>query len=192
MACCEVPSYWIFGWTCCPSDGLQKGLSMWETPSEFALCSMWHMCGSFVLLSGLEAVVAMAAAEDRDEAFAVPFEAAVPFAFGSTAAVGTGAVAAALVSRSEASESFGCSAEKSPAELRVSITCIVGRSNDSLDDRCLLACRRPSKAADANPPKDRAMYTQKSIETQLHSPKQLRLAAMIVLSSSGHGGRIRL
>ena len=54
------------------------------------------MCGSFVLLRGLDGVVATAAAEERDEAFTVPFEAAVAFLIGSVAAVGTGAAAFGL------------------------------------------------------------------------------------------------
>ena len=70
-----------------------------------------------MLLRGLVAVVATAAAEETEEAFTVPFEAAVVFACCSTATVGAGAAAPVLVSRSEASESFGCSAEKSPAKL---------------------------------------------------------------------------
>ena len=59
--------------------------------------------------------MATAAAEETEVAFIVPFEAAVAFAFTSIAPVGEGAVAARLVSWSEASESLGCSAEKSSA-----------------------------------------------------------------------------
>ena len=81
---------------------------------------LWHMFGSFVLLRALDAVVATAAAEERAEAFAVPLEAAVAFAFDSIAAVGAGAVGATTVCRpgeSESeSESLGCSAEKSSAK----------------------------------------------------------------------------
>ena len=73
-----------------------------------------------MLLRELDTVVATAAAEEADEAFAVPFEAAVAFAADCTPAVGTGAVAARLVSSSGVSESFGCSAEKSSTEQFIS------------------------------------------------------------------------
>ncbi len=105
----------------CPGNGLQNGLAMCGAPSESVVYFAWHMCGSFVLLRGLDAVVAAEAAEETGDAFAVPFEAAVAFVFGSTAAVGAGAVAIVLEDRLESSESSGCSAEKSPAERVLSI-----------------------------------------------------------------------
>lgn len=63
-----------------------------------------------MLLRGLEAVLAAAAAEETEVALTVPFEAAVAFA-----------LAAVLVSRSDASGSFGCSSEKSPGKQLISI-----------------------------------------------------------------------
>ena len=94
---------------------------MGVAPSGSVVYVLWHICGSLVLLRGLDAVVATAAAEEIEDAFTVPFEAAVAFLFGSTAAVAAGAVGATFVIRSEASESFGCSAEKSPAKNFISI-----------------------------------------------------------------------
>lgn len=91
------------------------------SPSESVVYSLWHMCGSLVLLRGLDAVVAAAAAEETEVALTVPFEAAVAFALCSIAPVAAGALASVLVSRSDASESFGCSAEKSPGKQFVSI-----------------------------------------------------------------------
>ena len=64
------------------------------------------MFGSFVLLRGLAAVVATAAAEEeRDGALTVPFEAVVPFEIGSVAAVAVGAAAVILADTPELSES---------------------------------------------------------------------------------------
>ncbi len=94
-------------------------------PSESVVYFTWHMCGSFVLLRGLDAVVATAAAEETGDAFAVPFEAAVAFVFGSIAAVGAGAVATMLEDRLESSESLGCSADNSPAKRFLSIKYVV-------------------------------------------------------------------
>lgn len=71
------------------------------------------MCGSFVLLRGVDAVVATGAAEETEEAFIVPLEAAVAFVLGPITAVGAGAVGASLVARPEVSELSGCSAERS-------------------------------------------------------------------------------
>lgn len=88
-------------------------------PSGSVVYVLWHMFGSFVLLRGLDAVVATAAAEERDEAFTVPFEAAVVFA------IGTGALAAIPVGRPEVSESSGFSAEKSSAKRFVSIKHVI-------------------------------------------------------------------
>ena len=65
--------------------------------------------------------MATAAAEETEVALTVPFEAAVAFALCSIALVAAGALAPVLVSRSDASESFGCSAEKSPGKQFVSI-----------------------------------------------------------------------
>lgn len=86
------------------------------------------MFGSFVLLRGLDTVVATAAAEERAEAFSVPLEAAVAFAFDPIAAVGAGAVGATTVCRpgESESESLGCSAEKSSAKPWVSIKHVNG------------------------------------------------------------------
>ena len=97
---------------------------MYETPSESVVDVLWHMFGSFVLLSGL--VVATAAAEERAEAFTVPLEAVVAFETGSVAAVGAGAVGATIVCRPGSSESLGCSAEKSSARPLVSIQHVDG------------------------------------------------------------------
>lgn len=74
-----------------------------------------------MLLRALDAVVATAAAEERGEALTVPLEAVVAFVIGSVATVGAGAVGATTVSRPGASESFGCSAEKSSAKGLISI-----------------------------------------------------------------------
>ena len=74
-----------------------------------------------MLLRGLGAVVATAAAEETEVALTVPFEAAVAFVLCSIALVAAEALAPVLVSRSDASESFGCSAEKSPGKQFVSI-----------------------------------------------------------------------
>ena len=79
------------------------------------------MCGSLVLLRGLDAVVAAAAAEETEVALTVPFKAAVAFALCSIAPVAAEALGPVLVSRSDASESFGCSAEKSPGKRIVRI-----------------------------------------------------------------------
>ena len=79
------------------------------------------MCGSLVLLRGLEAVLAAAAAEETEVALTVPLEAAVAFALCSIALGVAEALAAVLVSRSDASGSFGCSAEKSPGKQLISI-----------------------------------------------------------------------
>ena len=68
--------------------------------------------------------MATAAAEETCEAFTVPFEAAVAFLLDSIAAVGAGAAATVLESRSGDSESFGCSAEKSSVKLHVSVKCV--------------------------------------------------------------------
>lgn len=94
---------------------------MYMSPSGFVVYVLWHTFGSFVLLRALDAVVATAAAEERDEAFTVPFEAAVAFLIGSIAAVGPGAAAAIPVGTPEASESSGFSAEKSSAKQSISI-----------------------------------------------------------------------
>lgn len=94
---------------------------MYVAPSESVVYDIWHTFGSFVLLRGLDAVVATAAAEETGEAFTVPFETVVKFLVDSIAAVGAGAVAAIPVSRPEASESSGCSAEKSSAKRFVSL-----------------------------------------------------------------------
>ena len=94
---------------------------MYFTPFGSTLYVLWQTFGSFVLLRGLKAVVATAAAEETGEAFMVPFEAAVAFLLGSVAAVGAGVVATVLESRSGDSESFGCSAEKSSMKLDVSM-----------------------------------------------------------------------
>ena len=101
----------MFGYTSCPSYGLQNGLSMYVAPSGSVVCVLWHMCGSFVLLRGLDAVVATEAAEETDEAFTVPLEAAVAFVLGPVAAVGAGAVGASLIAWPEVSDLSGCSAE---------------------------------------------------------------------------------
>lgn len=98
---------------------------MYVAPSEFVVDVLWHMFGSFVLLRGLDGVVATAAAEERDEAFTVPFEAAVAFLVGSVAAVGAGAAAAILDERPAASESPEFSAEKSSAKRFVSIKRVI-------------------------------------------------------------------
>ena len=82
---------------------------------------LWHMFGSFVLLRGLEAVVATAAAEEIGDPFIVPLEAVVEFVDGSVAATETGVVSGISVCVLEESESFGFSAEKSSAVLLVSI-----------------------------------------------------------------------
>ena len=112
----------MFGYTSCPSDGLQNGLATYVEPWGSVVYVLWHMFGSFVLLRGLDAVVATASAEEMEEAFAVPLEPAVAFAIVSVAAVGADAdaVAATTVSRPEASESPGFSAEKSSAKRFVS------------------------------------------------------------------------
>ena len=95
------------------------------SPSESASYVLWHMFGSFVLLRGLDAVVATASAEEIDEAFAVPLEAVVAFVFDPVAAVAAGAVAAIPVVRLESSESSGFSAEKSSAKLFVGIDSVI-------------------------------------------------------------------
>lgn len=82
------------------------------TPSESAVYVLWHMFGSFVLFRTLDAVVAMAAAEEIGEAFTVSLEVLVAL----VAAVGAGAVAASPVGRPEESDSSGFSAEKSSCE----------------------------------------------------------------------------
>lgn len=98
---------------------------MYVAPSGSVVYVLWHMFGSLVLLRRLDAVVATAAAEERDEAFTVPFEAVVAFTTGSAAAVGAGAAAAAAVGRPGASESSGFSAEKSSAKQLVSISHVI-------------------------------------------------------------------
>ena len=95
---------------------MQNGLAIYVTPSESVVDVLWHIFGSFVLLRGLDGVVATAAAEERDEAFTVPFEAAVAFLIGSIAAVGTGAAASGL-------SEF--SVEKSSAKWFVSIKRVI-------------------------------------------------------------------
>ena len=66
-------------------------------------------------------MLAAAAAEETEVALTVSFEAAVAFALCSIA-LGVGeALAAVLVSRSDASGSFGCSAEKSPRKQLINI-----------------------------------------------------------------------
>lgn len=151
---------------------------MYVAPSGSVVYVLWHMFGSFVLLRALDAVVATAAAEERDDAFKVPFEAAVPFETGSIAAVGVGAVVTTPADRPEESESFGFSAEKSSAKRYVSIEHGIGRNN-SLVNWYSPACRRLSTAADASPPTEKVIYTQKSIEARLPHPIQLFLPAMI-------------
>ena len=94
---------------------------MYFTPFGSTLYVLWQTFGSLVLLRGLEAVVATVAAEETGEALTVPFEAAVAFLLGSIAAVGVGAAATVLESRSGDSESFGCSDEKSSVKLDVSM-----------------------------------------------------------------------
>ena len=74
-----------------------------------------------MLLRGLEAVLAAAAAEETEVALTVPFEAAVAFALCSIALGAAEAPAAVLVSKSDASGSFGCSSEKSPGKQLISI-----------------------------------------------------------------------
>ena len=86
---------------------------MYVAPSGSVVCVLWHMCGSFVLLRGLEAVVATRIAEETDEAFTVPLEDAVAFVFGPVAAADAGAVGASLVARPALSELSECSAERS-------------------------------------------------------------------------------
>lgn len=84
-------------------------------PSGSVVNVLWHMFGSFVLLRGLDAVVATAAAEEGEEALTVPFEAVVAFLIGSVATVGT----------APESESFGFSAETSSAKRFVSNMLVV-------------------------------------------------------------------
>ena len=91
------------------------------SPSESTVYSLWHMCGSLVLLRGWDAVLATAAAEETEVALTVPFEAEVAFALCSIALVAAGALAPVLVSRSDASGSFESSAEISPGKQFVSI-----------------------------------------------------------------------
>lgn len=74
---------------------------MYVAPSGSVVDGLWHMFGSFVLLRGLDAVVATAAAEEIGDPFTVPLE--------------------AVVELLGVSESFGFFAEKSPAVLLVSI-----------------------------------------------------------------------
>lgn len=70
-------------------------------------------------------MVTRALAEEMDEAFTVPFEAAVAFVFDPVAAVGAAAVATTPVERLEASELSGFSAEKSSANWLVSIDYVI-------------------------------------------------------------------
>ena len=149
---------------------------MYFTPSGSTLYDLWQTFGSLVLLRGLNAVVATAAAEETGEAFTVPFEAAVAFLLGSVAAVGAGVVAIVLGSRSGDSESFGCSAEKSSVKLYVSMKCVI----EAKENGYTPACRRRSRAAEAQLPSDRKVYTRKSIETELPRPMDLSLSCMIL------------
>ena len=66
-------------------------------------------------------MLATAAAEETEVALTVPFEAAVAFVLCSIGLVAAGALAPVLVSRSDASGSFGSSAEMSPGKQFVSI-----------------------------------------------------------------------
>ena len=79
------------------------------------------MFGSFVLLRGLEAVVATAAAEEVGDPFTVPLEAVVELFDGSVAATETGALGGISACVLGVSESSAFSAEKSSAVLLVSI-----------------------------------------------------------------------
>ena len=83
---------------------------MYIAPSGSVVCVLWHMFGSFVLLRGLDAVVATAAAEEIGDPFTVPLEAVVELFDGSVAANGTGAVCGISVCEIGVSESFGSSA----------------------------------------------------------------------------------
>ena len=94
---------------------------MYVAPSGSVVYVLWHMFGSFVLLRGLDTMVATAAAEEIGDPFTVPLEAVVKFTVGSVAATGTGTVAGIFVCGLGLSESFGFSAEKSSAIFLVSI-----------------------------------------------------------------------
>lgn len=78
-----------------------------------------------MLLSGLDAVVATAAAEEIGEAFTVPLEAVVASAVGSVAATDADAIVAMPVCGLGASDWSGFSAEKSSAKRFVSIKYVI-------------------------------------------------------------------
>ena len=90
---------------------------MYFAPSGSVVYVLWHMFGSFVLLRGLDAVVATAAAEEVGDPFTVPLEAVVELFDGSVAATEAGAVDGTSVCVLDVSESFGFSAEKSSVVL---------------------------------------------------------------------------
>ena len=94
---------------------------MYFAPSGSEVYVLWHMFGSFVLLRGLDAVVATAAAEEVGDPFTVPLEALVELFDGSVAPTETGAVGGTSACVLEVSESSGSSAERSSAVLLVSI-----------------------------------------------------------------------
>ena len=152
---------------------------MYMLPSGFAVYVLWHMFGSFVLLRALDAVVATASAEEREEAFIVPFEAVVAFLLGSVTAVGPGAVSAILVETLGSSESSGLSSEKSSVKRSISIKHVMEEATLIWAMGYVPACRPLSKAPDVNPPSDKIIYTRKSIKTQLLGPIQLFLPSMI-------------
>ena len=127
-------------------------------------------------------MLATAAAEETEVALTVPFEAEVAFVLCSIGLVAAGTLAPVLVSRSDASGSFGSSAEMSPGKQFVSIKPSHG-INSSLVKQNILACRRLSKAADADPPNDKIMYIQKSQKAVLPRPVDL-LSSMILVSWS--------
>ena len=152
---------------------------MYFAPSSSVVYVLWHMFGSFVLLRGLEAVVATAAAEEIGDPFTVPLEAVVEFVDGSVAAAETGAVGDISVSGLGVSESFGSSAEVSSAVLLVSIYYVIRAVTDPVNGQ-IPDCRGLSEAAEAYPCNDKAMYTQKSMVSQLARPIRLLLPSMML------------
>ena len=156
---------------------------MYFAPSESVVYVLWQTFGSFVLLRRLDAVVATAAAEEVDDPFIVSLEAAVEFFDGSVAAPEAGAVGGISVCELGVSESFGFSAEKSSAVFLVSmyhaIRAVTESANWQIPD-----CRGLSEAAETHPRNDNAMYTQKSMASQLARQMRLLLPSMMLGTDS--------
>ena len=156
---------------------------MYFAPSSSSVYVLWHMFGSFVLLRGLEAVVATAAAEEIGDPFIVPFEAVVEFVDGSVAATETGAVGDMSVCVLGVPESSESSAERSSGALFVSIYYEMRAVTDSVNGQ-IPDCRGLSEAAKTNPRDDKTMYAQKSMASQLARPIQFLRPSMMLRTDS--------